>query len=147
MEEDEYRKTYAGLNPQRCVFEKAILTRTVGCGQAKTFCLAERYGVACLSISSKQRCSNWLDMLKVRGRFALGVKSIQNPLPHALEMKIQMGGLQGLRKALGQDGEVSGFDIDVLLSASEQRYQRLSALPFGDIVQSVVRYEVRRRKK
>ena len=146
MDEDEYRSTYREVNPQRCGFEKALLTRTVHCSRAKIFCLAERYGAACGSEVSSRRCQQLLQLLRQRGSFALGLKSVDDRLPHSLEMKVQLGGLQGLgRSTDGHEGAID--DIDGLVDNMQEKFGELDDLPFGDIVQSMVRYEVRRRRK
>lgn len=146
MDEDEYRSAYREVNPQRCGFEKALLTRTVQCSKAQIFCLAERYGVACQSHTSSSRCSRLLELLRHKGSFALGLKSVDERLPHSLEMKVQMGGLQGIQCSLDNEKQSIG-DIDAVVAASEERYTGLDTLPYGDIVQSMVRYEIRRRRK
>lgn len=145
MDEDEYRSAYQEVNPQRCGFEKALLTRTVHCSQAKIFCLAERYGVACRSADSSRRCERLLQLLRRRGSFALGLKSVDDRLPHSLEMKVQMGGVQGIGRVLKRDDAVE--DLDGLAREAEKMFGELDDLPFGDIVQSMVRYEGRRRKR
>ena len=146
MDEDEYRSAYQQVNPQRCGYEKALLTRTVHCQQADIFCLAERYGVACGSASSSARCSRLLQLLRQRGSFALGLTSVDDRLPHSLEMKVQMGGLAGIQRSLEQEGQAVD-SIDSLLEEAARQFDGLENLPFGDIVQSMVRYETRRKRR
>lgn len=146
MDEDEYRSAYREVNPLRCVYEKTILTRKLGCSQADIFCLAERYGVACKDSPSQKRCAEVLAVLRQKSMFSLGLKSPQDRLPHSKEMKVQIGGLQGLAAEVGEE-VFDQLDVDTLMDKVFKRYPDVQQLPFGDIVQSVVKYQVRRRRK
>lgn len=149
MDEDEYRSAYLDVNPNRCAFEKAILTRTVNCSCADIFCLAERYGVACKQKSSRQQCDDVLCVLSQKSSFALGLSSPEESLPHAKEMKVQIGGLLGLVQSTDiRDVSLEGiYDINRVVAASIENFGGVENIPFGDVVQSVVRYQIRKRRK
>lgn len=147
MDEDEYRSAYQEINPSRCVFEKALLTRTVHCQHAEFFCLAERYGVACQFQGSQKRCSELLALIRQKSSFALGLREAEERLPHAKEMKVQMGGLLGLAKSLGMEVQAVTDNIDAVVAGAFASCRDVQDLPFGDIVQSVVKHQGRRRRK
>ncbi len=149
MDEDEYRSAYQDVNPTRCAFEKAILTRTVNCSCADVFCLAERYGVACKRQTSQRQCFDVLRILRQKSSFALGLRSPEERLPHSKEMKVQIGGLRGLIQSThGANVSTNEIeDINALVSASIDKFEGVESIPFGDVVQSVVRYQIRKRRR
>ncbi len=149
MDEDHYRATYSSVNQRRCVFEKAILTKCVHCSRAGIFCLAERQGVACHSDVAQRQCRQLLDEMRARSRFALGIPSVEEQLPHAKEIKVQRGGLLGIRSVLGGDDavEVPIEDVHALVNAATDAYGSVESLPYDEIVKSVVKFEGRRRRK
>ncbi|MCK5665576.1 MAG: hypothetical protein KAI17_18945, partial [Thiotrichaceae bacterium] len=61
MDENEYRTAYHGLNTQRCVFEKSILTLNCNCRLHEKFNLAEREGIRCTDIEAQKNCSVFLN--------------------------------------------------------------------------------------
>lgn len=148
MEEHEYRNTYNSVNERRCVFEKTINSRRCSCAKSLRFHLADREGIACKSASGNALCSELLNTMRSKARFALHLTSADAPLPHAKEIKVQTGGLLGLQGLLYPDraqaaeiGNVIGL-IDLAI----QQYGRLQDLPYAVIVQAIVRFEGRRKR-
>ncbi len=101
VDETEYRSTYKDINATRCVFEKALMTRQCLCSRARNFRLAEREGFACNHQAAQQRCATLLGLLRRNARFALGITSAEGPLPHNKEIRVQVGGLRGLKALCG----------------------------------------------
>ncbi|MGV6859313.1 MAG: hypothetical protein ACWA5X_10090 [bacterium] len=149
MDEDHYRETYSSVNQRRCAFEKAVLTKCVHCSRAGIFCLAERQGVACHSEVAQKQCYALLVELRERSRFALGIPNIEDQLPHAKEIKVQRGGLLGIREVMGDSSaiEVPIDDVHRLVNSATDRFGAIESLPFDEIVKSVVKFEGRRRRK
>ncbi len=147
MEEDQYRDTYQRMNALRCHFEKSINARTATCAHGRRFNLADREGVACTLDLAQKRCITLLEILRQKGSFALGMPKVEGPLPHAKEIKVQMGSLLGLQTALHPEQTESDLvhDIQALISEGISRYGNLDQLPFEEIVKCVVKYEGRRR--
>ena len=146
MEEDEFRNTYHAVNEQRCVFEKTILSRRAGCEFGKRFCIAEREGVACGHNEAHQRCKELLETLRQNALFSLRLTQLDDPLPHGKEIKVQAGGLIGLQKILHSTDDNAAIDnINGLLEQALSRYGNLHALPYEELVRSIVHFEPRRR--
>jgi hypothetical protein len=149
MEEDEYRDTYDTVNERRCVFEKAINSRRATCAKSLRFHLADREGITCRSASGNALCAVLLPLMRAKARFALHLTSAEGPLPHAKEIRVQTGGLLGLQGEVypdrqGQDGVEDIIDIvDVAL----RRHGTLEDLPYDAIVQAIVRFEGRKRRR
>jgi hypothetical protein len=60
-------------------------------------------------------------------------------------MKIQCGGLQGLRQVL--DAEAPAPDVHELVLLAREQFGDLAALPFSEIVQGVAAFQLRKRHK
>ncbi len=149
MDEDHYRSTYSSVNQRRCYYEKAILTKRAHCSRANIFCLAERQGVACHSDVAQYQCKLLLIEMRLRSRFALGIPSIEGPLPHAKEIKVQLGGLLGMRLALEPElaEETPIADIHELVNGLTDRCGNLDALPYDEIVKSVAKFQGRKKRR
>jgi len=154
MEEDEYKSTYNELADIRCVFEKALVNhqanQPVKCTLSRHFCLADREGYSCEKEASSCKCNELLELLRKNSAFVLKLREINGPLPHNMEIRVQVGGLMGLAKLVDAD-EASKppalDDISRLLDQAQKTYGRLDELPYGEIIQSVVQFQGRRRRQ
>ncbi|MGB7931279.1 MAG: hypothetical protein WCH04_03495 [Gammaproteobacteria bacterium] len=148
MEEHEYRATYQALSQRHCVFEKAINSRRCSCKQSARFHLADREGVACGSDAGNILCIALLDALRRNARFSLHITHADGPLPHAKEIRVQIGGLLGLQKLLHPDQAQADSvnDINGLATEAIDRYGRIENLPYELIVQTLASFEGRRKR-
>ena len=149
MDQDAFRRTYREVNEVYCAFEKSVLTNECQCPCAERFCIAEREGVHCRSENSQERCLHWLGLLREQARFALRTEEERAILPHGKAIRLQVGGMRGVRLLL--DGERSDGrrieDVDGTLAAAEARFGGLENLPFSAIMREVAAYEIRRRAR
>lgn len=148
VEEQEYRSTYRAVNQRRCVFEKTINSRRGACEQSARFCLADREGVACKSDAGNSMCTKLLDDMRRNARFSLHLTRADGPLPHAREIRVQVGGLLGLQKQLHPDtaGHNKVGNIYGLVKQAIERYGSTDSLPFDLIVQEIVSFRGRRKR-
>jgi len=147
MEEDEYKNAYRQIASVSCGFEKALTNNQAKCSYARHFCLADREGYACRSEECAAICEQLLQHLRDNSRFSLKLKTLGTALPHNMEIRVQVGGLQGLQKALAQVHVQAGLDdIRRLVDLAVEKFGKLDALPYTDIVQSVARYQGRKRR-
>lgn len=160
MDNQVFRDTYQDINERCCPYEKTILTNHGRCARARRFCIAEREGVECGSDAAQARCLGFLDLVRQRARFALKTADSGAALPHAKAMRVQVGGLRGVRVALaaasaqttdaappvprGGAEAAPIADIDGLLAAAVERFGALDALPFQPIVQQIAAFRGRR---
>lgn len=145
MDEKNYRSTYHDLNGLPCAFEKAILQQCCSCHRARHFNLAERIGVACSTENAQKQCQKFLALMHSKSVFALQLPKYKNgQLPHAKEIKIQCGGVNGLHQL--KNTEQAEKDVDLLLSEAIQQCTRAEDLPYEQIVRSVVKFEGRKRR-
>jgi hypothetical protein len=147
MDQDAFRQTYREVNEVYCAFEKSVLTNECQCSQAERFCIAEREGVHCRDGASQSRCLRWLELLREQARFAIRGDEERRLLPHGKAIRLQVGGMRGLAKVLGDvDGHTS-TDVDTALAAAEQRFGELEGIPFSAVIREVAAYQVRRRSR
>ncbi len=148
MDETEYRDTYRRINPQRCWFEKAINARRATCRLGQRFNLADREGVSCTDPEGQARCAALLPVLRRKAIFALGLTEADGPLPHAKEMKVQIGGMMGVQKALHPERDDERVeDIAGLLREAATNWGDEEAWPWQEIVKSVVGFNARKRRR
>lgn len=148
MDETEYRQTYREVNARKCVFEKAINARRCTCSQARRFNLADREGVGCNSDEAHDACTLLLTTLRQKASFALQMTQVPGPLPHAKEVKVQIGGMLGIQSLLypQKANQELAEDIHGLIKEATRRYNGPDSLPFTEIVKSVVKFQGRLRK-
>jgi hypothetical protein len=144
MDETSLRLAGKQLNPLPCVFERALLCQAAVCEAAQRVSLAERELVACREPLARAACGQLLALLRANSAFALKVKDTQRILPHAMTMKIQCGGLVGLRDLL--DPAAHAPDVLSLVRLARAEYETFDKLPFSRIVQGVVHWQVRKRR-
>jgi len=147
MEEDEYRSTYQQVNQTRCAFEKAILSRRCACAHAHKFCLAEREGVACQAKDNQERCQQFLQQAREKALFALKLTQLEGALPHAKEIRVQLGSLSGLTELLDSTEPETISDANELLKRAEKKYNGVDKIPSESLVRAIMRMEGRKRSR
>lgn len=143
MDEAAYRAARDAIGGPACVFERALLARCAGCAQSVRHALAEREAIGCRSATGHARCAALIGMLRERSAFALGQQCAGTPVPHALAMRLQCGGLAGVARA----AEFTGArDVHALVAFAQARFGDLSDLPWPRIVAAVAGWQGRRRQ-
>lgn len=154
MDETAYRNARGGINRLPCVFEKALLVRCAACQLAQRHALAERETLACTDPETHEKCRTLHFLLRENSSFALKVSDSAQRIPHALEMKLQCGGLRGLQDSLEElvpdvDSGVPGVlpEVPELLRQALERYDGLAELPYSRIVQGIAAWQGRKRTR
>ncbi len=132
MDESAYKQARASWSERGCAFEKTVLTKCVYCSQVEKHNLAEREVVLCQDAALRARCITFYGLLRSNFTFALGLTHADDFLTHAQEMRLQCGGLKGLRYVVCGEDEVS--DVAALLDEAGQRYGELKQFPYREIV-------------
>lgn len=146
MDEQAYRDTYDSVNPRACPFEKALLICQCQCSKARRVNIAERIAVSCLDPAAQADCSLLLRLLQKNAVFALRLTHPDEVLPHSKHVKVQCGGLLGLRAAVRQDAEIGPIaDIRGLVVEAEERFGDLQSLPYSEIVRGIAGFQTRKR--
>jgi len=148
MEESEYKAAYRKIAKNRCVFEKALTNNQCKCRLSQHFWLADREGYSCESLEISEYCRHILEKLRKNSRFLLKMHEVAKPLPHNMDIRVQVGGLRGLRAILGSDEKDAKItDIRALIEQAMQQYENVDALPYSEIVQSIASFQTRRHGK
>jgi hypothetical protein len=145
VDETAFRHTRDGINRLPCVFERALLARHAVCELAVRHQIAERESIACTEGAAYAACAQMSELLREKSAFALGLTATGRILPHAMVMKIQCGGLDGLKALLDPDAPAP--EVRRLVRLAAERYGEPGALPFSDIVQGVAAWKARRRHR
>jgi len=149
MDESAFRRARDVMVPRACAFEKAMLAGACACPLAQRRNIAEREAVVCASPLAREQCAALRALLRQKSAFALKLTQTEGPLPHAKQMKMECGGLQGLRQAVEEEAGQSPpavADVHQLVQACAEKFGGLERLPYSAIVQSVVAYRIRRRR-
>jgi len=167
MDEDQYRTTYKEMNPTRCYFEKLLLLRYGNCEQAKKLFLAEREAFSCNDAQAQRQCLQLIERLRSNARFSLQLTQVNGPLPHAKEIKVQVGGLFGLQQLLAEEnltqtellhdndikfGEQAELhapieNIFAIVNQAVEQYKTLDAIPYNEIVKTIINFKILERKR
>jgi hypothetical protein len=145
MDDDAFRSVRDDINRLPCVFEKAILAGAAVCECSTGLAVAERQIIACTSPVARVDCGQLAALLREKSAFALRLTSTQRILPHAMMMRIQCGGLQGLKQVLDPDAPLP--HVRALVLKGRERHGELAALPFSEIVKGVAAFQLRRRHR
>lgn len=137
MDELAYGAARRGVNRLPCVFEKALQLRCAACAQALVHALGERETLACAQPAAHADCLAFYRLLREKSLFALKLTARAERIPHALETKLQCGGLRGLQEALGKP-----LDVQQLLHAAD-----IPELPYSRIIQGVAAWQGRKRTR
>ncbi len=143
MDESAYRFARGDINREPCVFEKALLARCAVCELEVRHALAERETVACSNPEARRQCARLKEMLREKSAFALKLTDPHALLPHAAMMRIQCGGLAGLKNVL--DGDAPAPSIRRLVMLARQQPGGMEELPWSRIVQGVSAWKIRKR--
>lgn len=143
MDENAFMHALGAVNPKPCAFEKAILSRRCACTLADKRFVAEREMVGCKVPQEREKCNDFLTLLRQGSAFALKLTHIAPQLSYAQESKVQCGGLLGLQHEIDGADEVS--NVTALVEQARQKFGSFEEIPYSRIVQSVVSYQVRKR--
>lgn len=131
-----------------CFFEKALVSGSARCGQAKRLDIGERLVYYCRSATAAHRCGQYVSLLRQNARFLFRQTSRGNStLSNYQEICLQCGGLQGLSTML--DAESAGNDLDVnnLLEAVESEQGGIAHIPLVRIIPCIAAYNPRPHRK
>ncbi len=142
VDEAAFREARDASTPLPCIFAKAVLAGCAACATSARRALAERETIGCTSPVARANCETFAALLRERAAFALKLTAAA-PLPHAVAMKLQCGGLAGLRACAGE----AEADVHRLVAGEMARRGSLAELPWPSIVASVAGWQGRRRHR
>jgi len=142
--EDAYKLARKAYIEYSCPFERALLSRCVGCGRSRKLNLAEREAIACGDPAVREHCLTFYQALHENAQFALKINP-DAPWPFGKEIRAQCGGVRGLATALGETGD-EATDVAASVLAGHARFGTTDDFPYSEIMRAVVHYEPRKRR-
>lgn len=141
MDDDDVAGSPAccGRAADACAFDKALLARAGCCALARREPQAEGERLACGSPAALADCTTLVGLLRERSTFVLRLS--RGPLMHAQALKLQCGGLRGLKNAL----QTTDDDVHRVVGQAQQRWGSLAELPWDAVVREVAAWPPRRR--
>lgn len=129
-----------------CPFQKPILSGRCGCELAERSALGEQLRVRCGSALACTNCRTLVALLRERARFALRLADPGAPMPFGKEMRLMLGGLAGVQRALGEGAGDRPVveNVHALVQEAQARFGGLAALPFQEIVKTIAAFQSRR---
>lgn len=140
MDEAAYRRTREQANTLPCVFQGALQARCASCELVAKRSLAEREVLSCTRPTAHINCETLLNLFHERATFPLRLHP-GAPLTHATELRLQSGGLLGLKKALA----AAEADVHQMVRQAQSLHGSLTDLPWTQIVDSIKTWQPRRR--
>lgn len=142
--EDAYKLARRAYIEHSCPFERALLSRCVGCDRSRKLNLAEREAIACRDPAARDDCVHFYQALHENAQFALKITP-DSPWPFGKEIRAQCGGVRGLAVSLGAAGDET-TDIAAVVLQARARFGSCSEFPYSEIMRAVVHYEPRKRR-
>ena len=142
--EDAYRLARKAYIEHSCPFERALLSRCVGCSRSRKLNLAEREAIACGDPVVRVHCLTFYQALHENAQFALKTNP-DAPWPFGKEIRAQCGGVRGLAEAMDRAGNET-TDIAATVLQANERFGGSTAFPYSEIMRAVVHYEPRKRR-
>ncbi len=128
------------MNP-RCPFERLIVAATHACRQAASVTRREGAGIDCQDAACCARCEALQGFFEGIGAEAFDEIEDRTQVPHSTLLKIQVGGLAGVRKQLASDAPE---DLGML---AQQAAERLPSMGRSQLAEAMRQARPRRRKR
>lgn len=130
----------------KCIFGGTMASGQFGCEMARS--VVRRGGVEfdCAAPAAHVHCAALFERLKTVALPAFGVEDDLLSMPHSVQIKIQLGGLLGLKRLLQEETpdqqlpDIYGFVGRVL-----RKYGGPDDVPCGDVAQDMINCKLKRR--
>ena len=137
------------MEEYKCVFSYTLVTNRFGCEQGMQVTRRGGPDIACLSETAHRRCEILFERMKQAALPAFGVEDDLLSMPHSVLVKVQFGGLLGLRRLLehgGADGSEEVTNINNLVGRALEKHGSLEAIPCQAFVGDMISYKLKRRR-
>jgi hypothetical protein len=126
---------------RRCCFADALGARVAGCSKALKSTRQYRRTTCCTNGEAHALCVAWLNRLREGSRFALGARHTPSALPRGEAIKLQCGGLLGMRDIVEQQPSVRIRDVSILLKRAVARFGSLGGVPMEPVIRRVQAFD------
>ena len=130
------------MNP-RCPFERLIVAATHDCRQAASVTRCEGAGIDCRDAACCARCEALQEFFEDIGAEAFDEVEDRTQVPHSTLLKIQIGGLAGVRQQLALEPPDASADLGAL---AQRAAGQLQAMDRGRLAEAMRQARARRRR-
>lgn len=127
-----------------CCFSEAIVTRACACPKATKYASGYRRRVACRDPVAQAACSEWIHLIRRAAKFSMGHSRSPAALPRNLALKLQCGGLEGLRQTIDPNESNKVIDVCALIKRAASRFGKVGEIPMAGIVRAIHAYKSER---
>ena len=133
---------------QKCPFAMPLTKGLAGCHNAQEVVRRGGLELDCRSAADHRVCASVFEGLKAQALPAFGVEDDLTLMPHSVLVKVQSGGLQGLRRLLGESSPDAPVpDIAGLIGKVVQRYGSPERITYSEIEQDMLAFKLERRTR
>ena len=132
-----------------CPFNAPLVAEDFACRHAEAVIRRGGTEVACRDEVSRARCIELHQAMKAVALAEQGYEDDLTQVPHSLLVKVQYGGLLGLRHLTGQDSgsATTVADIDSLVESALERFGTVAGIPCTKLCDDMTGYRLPGRRK
>lgn len=132
---------------RKCPFAAPITTGRAACTKASEVVRRGGSEYDCTDVAAHSRCEAFFGELKQTGLAAFDVPDDLTQMPHSVLVKIQTGGLTGLRRLLEPDIDPASpvHDVATLVDAAVAAYGSIGQVPVGGLADDMLNTRLERR--
>lgn len=132
-----------------CPFSAPLVKKDFACRHAQEIIRRGGAEIACQALAAHSQCQALHNTMKAASLASMELEDDLLSLPHNVLVKIQYGGLLGLRDVTrpGGEHEKGVDDVAGLVSEATKKYSSLQNIPMEPICETIIDYRVARRRK
>jgi hypothetical protein len=130
----------------KCPFASPLIGGDFGCAHAHSITRRGGPDIGCDSATASADCGALFERLKAAGLPAFGVPDDPTQMPHSVLVKLQYGGLLGLKACLDDRDAERVEDIFELLARAKGRWGRVDSIPAESWIDRMTGFKVKRRR-
>jgi hypothetical protein len=132
----------------KCPFAMPLTKGLAGCHNAQAVVRRGGTELDCRSEAAHRVCTSVFEGLKSRALPAFGVEDDLTLMPHSVLVKVQSGGLLGLKRLLGEISPGTPVpDIAGLIGEAIERYGSPKHVPYSELEQDMLSFKLERRTR
>ena len=97
----------------------------------------------------EKKCAEFLDTMRQNARFVLKVVTIDGPMPHNKELKVQAGGCLALQNVLSDETPKATqcHNIYATLKQALIQFGHIDDLPYNQLIKGIITFQPRPKRK
>lgn len=136
------------MTGNKCPFSIIQASGSCHCPQAREVVRRGGSEYDCMSVETHSLCSALVQHLNAMALPALGHEDDLTQTPRSVYERVMLGGLQGLRRARDPaDNTLETTDIAAVVTAANDAYGGIEAIPAGVVVPAIEGCRIKRRQR